>query len=766
MKKIIPKKIHIYEKNQFVKNILYYNIHFNINNNIVSRNNFEFLYVIGKGGFGKVWKVEHKQTKQPYALKEMSKLKIIDKKSIKSIKSELELLSNMESPYIVNMHYAFQDKENLYLVMDYLSGGDLRFHISRHKKFSEEQTRFFICGLILSLEYIHSNNIIHRDIKPENLVLEENGYVRVTDFGIAKKNTSTISVKSRVETSGTPGYMSPEVMKSLNHSFCADFFAVGVMGYEFMKGERPYNGKNRKEIKEKIMKKQVEIKFEELNENWSRESADFINKLLIREPENRLGYKNINELKEHPWLKYYPWSLIKDKKLPSPFIPENKDNFDKRYCENIEKIGEETNNRYQEILSVSEENMDNLFDNFYFNENEDKRRLMKKKLEKKLKKYKNNYDDMYDISKLLRKKINMYNKKIQNLEKEKENIDINNNQKINKVNNNDNKLSKSKIKHFKSGSISGSKNGNMIYINFNINNNTNNIISSGNNINNFYISNKHQSINPQTERIKYFLQNKFQNDYQTYSETINNNSRTNNNSLVLGLYNINLKKINKKSLNKKLKNKSTLSNNLSKKNIILQINSHKNNNKYNTSFNKIRHSFSHSFGQSDFDKSIIRKINDTIINNTITINNDINHRKKFKNINKIPKGRISQRFNSKQRLNSENKNNNIKNLDKNSNIEIKYSIQEILNTERNNINLKKMNYIYSKKSLLERKNNQYNSPISKSNSYQKKNKIVQKVKSNNYIEEKNKNNIYMLMNGYKSNNKIFVEKIKVNKMYI
>ena len=427
MKKIIPKKIHIYEKNQFVKNILYHNIHFNINNNIVSRNNFEFLYVIGKGGFGKVWKVEHKQTKQPYALKEMSKLKIIDKKSIKSIKSELELLSNMESPYIVNMHYAFQDRENLYLVMDYLSGGDLRFHISRHKKFSEEQTRFFICGLILSLEYIHSNNIIHRDIKPENLVLEENGYVRVTDFGIAKKNTSTISVKSRVETSGTPGYMSPEVMKSLNHSFCADFFAVGVMGYEFMKGERPYNGKNRKEIKEKILKKQVEIKFEELNENWSRESADFINKLLIREPENRLGYKNINELKEHPWLKYYPWSLIKDKKLPSPFIPENKDNFDKRYCENIEKIGEETNNRYQEILSVSEENMDNLFDNFYFNENEDKRRLMKKKLEKNLTKNKNNNDDMYDISKLLRKKINMYNKRIQNLEKEKENIDINNN---------------------------------------------------------------------------------------------------------------------------------------------------------------------------------------------------------------------------------------------------------------------------------------------------------------------------------------------------
>ena len=114
----------------------------------------------------------------------MSKLKIIDKKSIKSIKSELELLSNLESPYIVNMHFAFQDKENLYLVMDFLSGGDLRFHISRHKKFSEEQTRFFICGLILSLEYIHSNNIIHRDIKPENLVLENTMSKRVAHLVI------------------------------------------------------------------------------------------------------------------------------------------------------------------------------------------------------------------------------------------------------------------------------------------------------------------------------------------------------------------------------------------------------------------------------------------------------------------------------------------------------------------------------------------------------------------------------------------------------
>ena len=177
---------------------------------------------MGKGGFGKVWKVQYKKTKEIYALKEMSKLKIIDKKSEKSINSEREFLSKLHHPFIVNMHYAFQDKDNLYLVMDMLSGGDLRYHISRYRRFSEEQTRFFIACMIYSLEYIHSNNVIHRDIKPENFVLDDKGYVRITDFGIAKENMPDNSS----ETSGTPGYMSPEVMRGKNHSFPVDFFAI------------------------------------------------------------------------------------------------------------------------------------------------------------------------------------------------------------------------------------------------------------------------------------------------------------------------------------------------------------------------------------------------------------------------------------------------------------------------------------------------------------------------------------------------------------
>ena len=305
----------------------------------LNKNNFKFLYVIGKGGFGRVWKIQSKKTNIKYALKEMSKLKIIDKKSEKSINSEREFLSKLNHSFIVNMHYAFQDRDNLYLVMDLLNGGDLRFHISRYRKFSEEQTRFFIANIIYAIDYIHSNNVIHRDIKPENLVLDDKGYVRITDFGIAKENMPDNSS----ETSGTPGYMAPEVMKSKNHSFPVDFFDIGVIGYEFMIGSRPYCGKNRKEIKEQMLSKAVIINEDILPSGWSKESADFINKLLERKDNKRLGYKEgAKELMKHHWLKYYPWDELKNKSLLAPFIPDPNDNFDKNYCESIDKISEET----------------------------------------------------------------------------------------------------------------------------------------------------------------------------------------------------------------------------------------------------------------------------------------------------------------------------------------------------------------------------------------------------------------------------------------
>ena len=272
-------------------------------------------------------------------------MKIIDKRSEKSIKTEREFLSKLRHPFIVNMNCAFQDFENLYLVMDLLTGGDLRYHICKLRRFSENKTKFFIACLLLGLEYIHGNNIIHRDIKPENLVFDDRGYLRITDFGVAKIRKEDNSS----ETSGTPGYMAPEVLLAQNHSFPVDFFAIGVMGYEFMFGQRPYLGKNRKEIKHQVLKKQVKIEPDDVPEGWGLDSVDFINNCLRRKDSRRLGFTGgVNDLKKHNWFKDFDWDGLLNKTLKAPFIPPKGGNFDKKYCEAVENHTEETLERYQQ----------------------------------------------------------------------------------------------------------------------------------------------------------------------------------------------------------------------------------------------------------------------------------------------------------------------------------------------------------------------------------------------------------------------------------
>ena len=263
----------------------------------------------------------------------MSKAKIISKRSEDNIMSEKNILSKINHPFIVNMHFSFQDYDNLYLIMDYLSGGDLRYHLSHRKAslFNENQTKFFLSNIIIALEYIHSKKIIHRDIKPENLLLDMNGYLRLTDFGIAVYNKK----ENKKESNGTAGYVAPEVILQQDYNYSSDFFALGVIGYEFMQGNRPFYAGNKKQIKDLILIYQPKIKTNQMKKGWSENSRDFINKLLQRRPVKRLGYNGIRELKNHIWMKDINWDLLKNKKIKSPFIPkEGKEYFDKKYCQN------------------------------------------------------------------------------------------------------------------------------------------------------------------------------------------------------------------------------------------------------------------------------------------------------------------------------------------------------------------------------------------------------------------------------------------------
>ena len=256
-------------------------------------------------------------------MKEISKVKLIQNKAYEEIIHEQELNAKLNHPFLVGMNFSFQNKDYLYMINDLMPGGDLRYWYIQKKNFSEKECKFIIACVILGLEYLHSNKIIHRDLKPENILFDKKGYVHLADFGIAKKLGD--EPEERIEdTSGSPGYMSPETIFNQKHSYASDFFSLGVVCYEMMMKKRPYNGKNRQEIKENMANNFIQIKTNEIPKGWSSEFVDFTNKLLEKNEENRLGYKGINDLKCHAWLKLLNWKNIYLMKEKAPFIPPKK----------------------------------------------------------------------------------------------------------------------------------------------------------------------------------------------------------------------------------------------------------------------------------------------------------------------------------------------------------------------------------------------------------------------------------------------------------
>ena len=338
-------------------------------NGVIDKSSFKLLEKIGRGGFSKVWKVLYLKYNKIYAMKKMFKVEIIDKKSQKDVIIELSLLSRIHHPFIVNLHFAFQDSDYLYLITDYFPNGDLRYQLIHNKNYSELQVKFIISNILLSLEYIHTNKIIHRDIKPENILIDKKGYLAITDFGIARfkqKNNSN-------EKSGTPGYMAPEVLFAQNHSFTVDYYALGIIAYELIFGKRPYSNIERKALKQEVFAKEVQIKKEQLNKRYSLESMDFINKMIKRKQNERLGFISIKNIFNHPWLLDVDFKKIYLKEIESPldlFINPG-GNYDIKNV-NYNKYLHLTNGtktRYQKII-INMKEYEHYFKDFYFYFNE------------------------------------------------------------------------------------------------------------------------------------------------------------------------------------------------------------------------------------------------------------------------------------------------------------------------------------------------------------------------------------------------------------
>ena len=189
---------------------------------------------IGSGGFGHVWKVLYCKGDYHLAMKQLSKKEIINQNFVENIFSERNILNIIYNVHIVNLYLTFQDDNYLYMIMDYLEGGDLRKHMIA-KKFNIKEIKFIAACIIIALEYIHKKGIIHRDIKPENLIFDNKGYLRISDFGIAIKNNTISQLEKNSDKSGTPGYMAPERIINninINYTYCSDYFSLGIILYE------------------------------------------------------------------------------------------------------------------------------------------------------------------------------------------------------------------------------------------------------------------------------------------------------------------------------------------------------------------------------------------------------------------------------------------------------------------------------------------------------------------------------------------------------
>ncbi|EPQ31519.1 uncharacterized protein PFL1_00852 [Pseudozyma flocculosa PF-1] len=287
---------------------------------------FYLLRAVGKGAFGKVRVVQHKQTKDLYALKYINKAKCMKMKAVSNIIQERRLLEEIESPFVCNLRYAFQDDENMFMVLDLMLGGDLRFHLDRTGNMSEEVVRFYVAELAVGLDYLHRLQIVHRDLKPDNVLLDEKGHAHLTDFNIAVHFSPRRPLTS---IAGSMAYMAPEVLAKRGYLSSVDWWSLGVVAYELLFGRRPFRGKTNSALTHSILNDKCNFP-ENVESIVSRETISCIRGLLERDPKKRLGCKSgIDEFKAHPWFASIDWPALEAKTLTPPFEPDSKKaNFD------------------------------------------------------------------------------------------------------------------------------------------------------------------------------------------------------------------------------------------------------------------------------------------------------------------------------------------------------------------------------------------------------------------------------------------------------
>lgn len=283
---------------------------------------FEILRVIGKGAFGKVFQVRKKVRIGEdigdgiLAMKVMRKDTIIKNNHVDYMNAERNILTKVVHPFIVPLRYSFQTKSKLYLILDFINGGHLFYHLYRQGIFSQDQAMVYTAEIVSAVSHLHKSGIVHRDLKPENILMDADGHVLLTDFGLAKE----IDASSRSNSMcGTTEYMAPEILLSKGHNKDADWWSVGILLYEMLTGQPPYTHANRKKLQERIIKEKLK-----LPPRLTSDAHSLLKGLLQKDPTRRLGSgpRGGDEIKGHKWFRTINWKKLEARELHPKFKPD------------------------------------------------------------------------------------------------------------------------------------------------------------------------------------------------------------------------------------------------------------------------------------------------------------------------------------------------------------------------------------------------------------------------------------------------------------